>query len=475
MKILHVASEMFPWIKTGGLADVMAALPFAQKKLGLDVRVLLPGYPEVLSALSSSVAITAIDTFAGAVTLRYGEHDGLGIYVIDAPHLFDRPGNPYHDEHYQDYGDNFLRFALLSYIAAEMTTQLDSWWVPTIVHAHDWHTGLTCAYIKQKHVAVKTIFTIHNIAYQGLFAAHHLDEIGLPNEYFNIEGLEFHGQLSYLKSGIYFAHHVTTVSPTFAKEITTEAMGFGLYGLLQRRQQQGQLSGILNGVDDLIWNPACDEQLRYPYKIGQMQGKIKLKKQLQQAFKLPTDKQTPLFVVVSRLTEQKGIDLLINNIETISKHHGQIIVLGNGSPDYEQQLNTLADKHPESVAVFIGYNEHLAHQVIAGGDVIIVPSRFEPCGLTQLYGLKYGTLPLVRKTGGLADTVNHVDKTTLQSRQATGFVFHEATTDALQAAIESVIALWQKPRDWYLVRANAMRQDFSWQLAAKQYLDLYHQ
>ncbi len=474
MKILHIASEMYPLLKTGGLADVVGALPLAQQQLGEDARVLLPAFPSIMENLPNSDIIEEFYTFAGKVTLRYGKFNDLGIYLIDAPHLFLREGNPYHDSHYQDYPDNYLRFALLGFIGAEIATGRDGWWQPDVVHVHDWHAGLTCAYLKHKNAPVKSIFTIHNIAYQGVFSAHHLSEIGLPFDYCQVEGLEFHGQISYLKAGIYYADEVTTVSPTFAKEITQEAYAFGLHGLLQTIEQSGRLHGILNGIDENIWNPATDSCITPHYKIGAMQGKARNKMILQKYFSLPMDKSALLFVMVTRLTEQKGVDLFLDSIDNIIKRKGQIIVLGSGAPEFEQILTDLAKQYPDQVGVFIGYDENLAHLLIAGGDVIAIPSRFEPCGLTQLYGLQYGTLPLVRKTGGLADTVTDTTDCNIKARTATGFVFEKASSDALQDAINNAFNLWKTPRKWGSVRVNAMQKNNSWKQAATKYLQLYN-
>lgn len=474
MKILHVAAEMFPLLKTGGLADVVGALPFAQQQQGDDARVLLPAYPDVMEKIPNTAITAEFDTFAGAVCLRYGEFNGVGIYLLDAPHLFAREGNPYHDEDYQDYADNYLRFALLGFVGAELASGRDSWWKPDAVHVHDWHAGLTCAYLKARNAPVKSVFTIHNIAYQGLFAAHHLSEIALPQDYFDVEGLEFHGQLSYLKAGIYFADQVTTVSPTFAKEITQAENAFGLHGLLQTLTDEGRLHGVLNGLDEAVWHPASDSCLTAHYQLGKMQGKNRNKAALQKQFNLPADKNAPLFVMVTRLTEQKGVDLFLDNIQTVLDANGQVIVLGSGAPEFENALSTLAAAHPTQIGVRIGYDEALAHRIIAGGDVIVIPSRFEPCGLTQLYGLKYGTLPLVRQTGGLADTVTHTDDASYKDRRATGFVFSEANTASLNQAVKAALKLRQTPRKWASVRANAMREDFSWTLAAEQYKKLYN-
>lgn len=473
MKILHVCSELYPLLKTGGLADVTGALPFAQQQNGDDVRVLMPAYPAVVAGLPQSGVVGTFATFAGEVTLRYTDYNGLGIYLIDAPHLYQREGNPYHDPYYNDYGDNYLRFALLGWFGAELGDDLDSWWKADVVHAHDWHAGMACAYLHAKGRPAKSVFTIHNLAYQGQFHYRHLAEIGLPPEMFNVNGVELNGQISYLKAGLYYADHVTAVSPTYAKEITTTEYAYGLEGLLGTLQQQGKLSGVLNGVDYQIWNPELDSHLPANYKLKSMTGKTQCKTELQKAFQLPQDKNALVFVMVTRLTAQKGVDLLLQALPQVLKDGVQFILLGSGDSQYEQAFSQLELQYPQQVSVEIGYNEALSHLVIAGGDVILVPSRFEPCGLTQLYGLKYGTLPLVRATGGLADTVMDCQKESLKDRSATGFVFAAADAAALVSAFERAQALWQAKPQWYKVRINAMEADFSWQLAAEKYSVIY--
>lgn len=473
MKVLHVCSELYPLLKTGGLADVMGALPFAQKESGLDTKVLLPGYPAITESIKNTVVVNEFDNFAGHIVLRYGEYKGLGVYIIDAPHLYIREGNPYHDQNYNDYQDNYKRFALLGWIGAELATGLDDWWKADVVHAHDWHAGLTCAYLENKGKPAKSIFTIHNLAYQGCFSYHHLFEIGLPTEMFNVNGLELYGQISYLKAGLYYADVVTAVSPTYAKEITTPEFAYGLDGLLKTLESQGKLKGVLNGVDETIWHPNNDPYIQDHYKLKFMTKKNANKKKLQSYFNLPTEKTSLLFVMVTRLTEQKGVDLLIESAEEIVKQGGQLIILGSGAEHLEKGINELAQSYPDNIAVRIGYDEALSHFIIAGGDVILVPSRFEPCGLTQLYGLKYGTLPLVRHTGGLADTVINATLENIKSHLATGFVFNEATSKDLIKAIKEAFTLWQKQRLWFGVRSTAMQQDFSWKKAAENYKSLY--
>ncbi|MDP8051231.1 glycogen synthase GlgA [Pasteurella atlantica] len=473
MRVLHVCSELYPLLKTGGLADVLGALPFAQKEIGIDARVVLPAYPAIIAGITNTVIVNEFDNFAGHIILRYGEYNGIGVYLIDAPHLYAREGNPYYDENYNDYLDNYKRFALLGWVGAELTTGLDSWWKAEVVHAHDWHAGLTSAYLAHKGRSAKSIFTIHNLAYQGNFSADHLYEIGLPSEMFNINGLELNGQISYLKSGLYYSDKVTAVSPTYAKEITTSEFGYGLEGLLATLEQQGKLFGILNGVDENIWHPNNDPYIKDHYKLKFMTKKRKNKEKLQSYFNLPQQADALLFVMVTRLTEQKGVDLVVDSAEEIVKQGGQLVILGSGATELEQNINELAIRYPENIAVRIGYDEALSHLIIAGGDVILVPSRFEPCGLTQLYGLKYGTLPLVRSTGGLADTVVNSTSENIKARTATGFVFDDASSEALNQAICNAFTLWQKQRLWFSVRTVAMEQDFGWKISAKHYQQLY--
>lgn len=473
MKILHVCSEMFPLIKTGGLADVMGALPYAQQAQGNDARVLLPYYPQVAEKLGETVEVATIGTFAGIVTIRYAHFNGLGVYVIDAPHLFARR-LPYYDDNYNDYWDNYKRFGLLGLIGAQLASGLDHWWGKAdVLHAHDWQAGLACAYLKAWHSPVKSVFTIHNIAYPGRFQPHHLSELGLPWEFFHPNGLEFYGEMSYLKAGLYFADRITTVSPTYAREITEPLASNGLHGLLQLRQAEGRLSGILNGVDDSVWNPESDSQIVANYRANYMHGKAKNKAEVQRYFGLPENKDALLFVMVTRLTEQKGADFLLANIEAMMQHNVQLVVLGSGAPELEWALREAQSRYPDKIGVKIGYDEALSHQIIAGGDVILVPSRFEPCGLTQLYGLKYGTLPLVRRTGGLADTVVDSHKESIENRTATGFVFDYPSNEAFGEAVYRAINLWNKNKLWSGVRQNALAQDFGWAKVAEQYQGLY--
>ena len=473
MKILHVCSELYPLIKTGGLADVLGALPFAQHAAGQDVRVVLPLYPQVAEKIGETGHVGYYHTFAGDIELRYVNYNGVGIYLIDCPHLYQRPGNPYHDQHYADYGDNYLRFGLLGWVGASLAAGADSWWRPDVLHCHDWQAGLAPAYLAAWEVPVKTVFTIHNLAYAGIFNSRHMTELGLPQNMYGPYGLEFYGQMSYLKAGLYYADHITTVSPTYAREITVPEHGYGLHGLLGERAAQGRLTGILNGVDDTTWNPGTDPHIAKPYTADYMQGKRTNKHTLQQTFNLPTDDSVPLLVMITRLTEQKGADILLGAAESLLSRPLQLAILGTGAPDLEAAFRDLAGRHPEKVGVRITYNEALSHQMIAGGDVILVPSRFEPCGLTQLYGLKYGTLPLVRATGGLADTVVDASEDSIANHSATGFVFHQPTPDALLGAAGRMLEKWQSAKEWAGIQHNAMHADFGWHKAAKAYDALY--
>lgn len=466
---------MYPLIKTGGLADVMGALPYALQNRGEDVRVLIPCYPAVARALSHTHVVCVRETFAGTVTLRYAEYGELHLYLLDAPQLYAREGNPYHDSHYSDYLDNYKRFALLGFIGAQLAEGLDPWWGQAdILHAHDWQGGLACAYLKHWQSPVKSVFTIHNITYPGRFQAGHLAEIGLPWSAYTAEGLEFCGEISYLKAGIYYADDITTVSPSYAREITEAAYGGGLHGLLATRSAEGRVHGILNGVDHQIWNPALDVNIAKPYTLATLsKGKAENKRALQKAYGLPTDPEALLMVMVTRLTAQKGADLVLEVMDELAEYGVQFAILGSGDPDLQQAFKDKAARHPRHIGVHIGYDEALAHRIMAGGDVILVPSRFEPCGLTQLYGLKYGTLPLVRHTGGLADSVTDSTTDNIDAHTATGFVFARADAADLLEACERAMALWAKPEIWAKLRENAMGEDFGWARAASEYQKLY--
>lgn len=481
MRVLHVCSELYPLLKTGGLADVTAALPPALSKFSVDSRVLVPGFPAFIDAVEDKKLLLKLPGRFGsdeiAIFLAKIPDSKLDIYVIDAPSLYNRPGNPYADNKNQAYTDNYLRFALLAWLAARLAEGLDSCWRPDIVHSHDWHAGLVPAYIKATEIAtgiksVKTVFTIHNLAYQGLFPLSIFSELDLPGHFLSINGLEFYGQVSFMKAGLYFADKITTVSPTYAKEIQTYQQGCGLEGLLADRHND--LYGVLNGVDPQIWNPKKDTLIEANYSSTTVAtGKAECKIALQQMMGLAKKEDALLFGIVTRLTEQKGLNLLIEALAEIINRGGQIVLLGSGDKSLEAAFTAAAKKYPKSIAVQIGYDEEQAHRIVAGSDVIMVPSRFEPCGLTQLYGLTYGTLPLVHKVGGLADTVTDSSLENLADGTATGFVFDEFSVESLTLAIRRAFALYNRKIDWKKVRKTAMQQKVTWDSSAEKIYQIY--
>ena len=479
MRVLQVSAEIFPLLKTGGLADVAGALPAALRRAGAEPRVLLPGFPAILDGLRDTVPVAEFGAPWGEMaTLRYGHLSAAGdlpAYVVDAPALYRREGNPYMDAAGQPYADNHRRFALLGWAAARLAQGLDGFWSPRIVHSHDWHAALANAYLnfgrERLRGPVASVYTVHNLAYQGVFGAHHLHELGLPGQAFTVDGLEFHGQISFMKAGLVYADRLTTVSPTYAREIQTEEQGCGLEGLLHGRA--GALSGILNGVDGTVWNPATDAHLEHRFDARKLAGKARNKAALQAELGLAVAPKALLFGLVSRLTEQKGLPLVLAMLPEIVARGGQIVVLGSGDAASEAVFRKAAAAHPEAVAVRIGYDEPFAHRVFAATDVTLVPSRFEPCGLTQLYGLRYGSLPLVRRVGGLADTVVDCTLENLAEGLATGFVFDDFEPARILLALRRAFALHARPTDWKAVQQRAMLQHFSWDDAAQQYLALY--
>ncbi|RQZ08133.1 glycogen synthase GlgA [Burkholderia sp. Bp9031] len=486
MRVLHVCTEVYPLLKTGGLADVTGALPAAQAATGCDARLLVPGFPAFRDGIRNRQLVAELPSWAGSgeIRLYHGllPDSDVAIYMVDAPGLYDRPGGPYADADKHPYGDNHRRFALLGWVAARVAHGLDAFWRPNVVHCHDWHAGLAPAYLRAAelatgHRAATSVLTVHNLAYQGVFPAHTFGELDLPGAFFDVNGLEFYGQVSFLKAGLYYADRITTVSPTYASEIQSVEQGCGLHGLLLQRA--GNLSGILNGVDESVWNPATDPLIAATYApVGSaasssLPGKLKCKAALQQEVGLAVQTTAPLFGIVSRLTEQKGLPLMLAALPELVRRGGQLVLLGSGDAELERAFREMAAAHPGSVAVTIGYDEAMSHRIVAGSDVIVVPSRFEPCGLTQLYGLKYGTLPLVRRVGGLADTVVDCSLENIADATATGFVFDRFDAADLDAAIRRVFALFGRKADWKQVQKTAMRQDFGWDRTAAQFLSIY--
>ncbi|PKO60571.1 MAG: glycogen synthase GlgA [Betaproteobacteria bacterium HGW-Betaproteobacteria-18] len=477
MNVLQVSAEIFPLLKTGGLADVAGALPTALKAAGCEVRVLLPGFAPIMADLQSPRVLAELTAPWGErVLLRQGVLGALGLaaYVIDAPALYCRPGTPYEDALRQPFHDNHRRFALLGWVAAQLACGLDAHWQPTVLHSHDWHAALTPAYLAFGPIQgrrVASVYTVHNLAYQGVFAPSHFFDLGLPNAAFSVNGLEFHGQLSFMKAGLYYADHITTVSPTYAQEIQTPEQGCGLDGLLRSRAHD--LSGILNAVDEAVWNPATDPAIAHAFDAKKPAGKAYCKAALQQELGLAVKADAPLFGVVSRLTEQKGLHLVLAVLDDLIARGGQLVVLGTGEAALEGAFLTRAAAHPQAVSVRIGYDEAYAHRIFSATDVTLVPSRFEPCGLTQMYGLKYGSLPLAHRVGGLADTVVDCALENLADGTANGFVFDDFTPEALARAMRRALALYERKSEWRSVRQCAMQQPLGWDKAAAQYVALY--
>ena len=464
-------------MKTGGLGEVAATLPAALRAAGVDVRVLVPAYRSVREALRGARVVAEVTQPGGAyppaLLLAGATPAGVPVFAVDCPALYARGGDPYCDAAGHDWPDNHLRFGLLSKIAALVALGLPGIeWVPHILHCNDWHTGLGPAYLHFAAVAhVRSVFTIHNIAYQGIFPGDTLDQLALPPRAFAMDGVEFHGKLSFLKSGIQYADALTTVSPTHAREIQGEQLGFGLGGLLHQRA--GVLTGILNGFDPGQWNPATDAHLAQRYDGGTLEAKAANKSALQRRLRLPVTDDMPLLGVVSRLTHQKGLDLLLAVAREVRELPAQLAVLGSGDKALERQFSVLARAHPQRCAAVIGFDEALAHLIEAGADIFVMPSRFEPCGLNQMYSLRYGTPPVVRATGGLADTVVDCDETTLAAGTANGFVFTGPTPQGLLAALRRAVIAWRDRARWRQLQRNGMRADFSWRAGAQRYCELY--
>ncbi len=476
-KVLFVTSEIHPLIKTGGLADVSAALPVALRTIGVDVRVLVPGYPRILSSVKNKRKLARIIDIPGhgEVNLLSAKIPGcdVPIIIVDYPAFYERTGGPYSDKSGLDWPDNALRFGLLSRIAALLGSDANPLtWKPDIVHCNDWQTGLAPAYLHfAKGPKAATVMTVHNLAYQGIFPSEIFPQLNLPEACFNMHGVEYYGNISFLKAGLYYANHLTTVSPTYAKEIQSEALGFGLQGLLAERANQ--LTGILNGVDAEHWNPACDTHLATTYSPTRLNGKKTNKQALQKQLNLPVSADIPLFGVVSRITHQKGLDLLLEILPSIVREPAQIILLGTGELELEQAFLLLGEQYPNHFRAVIGFDEGLSHQVEAGADIFLMPSRFEPCGLNQMYSMLYGTPPIVTPTGGLADTVVDLTPSSLKDGSATGFMLQSFTATNLLQTVKRAIEAYHDKKTWRKVQLNGMRRDFGWTKSAETYLSLY--
>lgn len=473
--VLFVTSEMAPWVKTGGLGDVAAALPASLHQAGVDIRVLIPCYPALRAAFPDACTVAELPTLAPALPparLLAARSDGLPLLLLDCPALFERPGNPYLDASGADHPDNALRFGLLSRVAARLGQRGSPLgWQPDVVHVNDWQCGLAPAYLHYEGGA-PSVITVHNIAFQGCFGHDMLAALGLPGQAWRFDGVEYYNQLSFLKAGLQFATRLSTVSPTYASEIQTEHFGYALAPLL--RYRAAALRGILNGIDTTSWNPATDAALHQPYSIETLADKALNKSALQDQMGLPVVGDRPLFGVISRLTHQKGLDLLLAVADGLPALPAQLVVLGSGDKDMEAGFLALAQRHPAHVAVRIGFDETLAHRIEAGADSFLMPSRFEPCGLNQMYSLRYGTPPVVRATGGLADTVVDCDSP-LAANRGNGFWIDGDSPHALWSSLERVSRIWRDSPRWAHIQRNAMRQDFSWKQPAREYIALYRE
>ena len=472
MRVLSVASEIFPLIKTGGLADVVGALPGALASSGIEMRCLVPGYPVVIAALSDAQVVYEYKRFfGGAARILAASIHGLELFVLDAAHLYTRPGNPYLGADGKDWPDNAQRFAALARAGADLGRGNVPGFVPDIVHAHDWQAGLTAAYLHYDGGSrPATITTVHNLAFQGQFAKELLPSLGLPPAAFAIDGVEYYGGIGYLKAALQLSDRITTVSPTYALEILQPEAGMGLDGLL--RQRAAVVSGILNGIDTGVWNPATDSYLAARYDHRRIKARARNKAALQARMDLAVDPDIPLFGVVSRLSWQKGLDLLAEALPTLVEA-SQLALLGAGDKALEQKYTVAAEAHPGRIGCVLGYDEELAHLIQAGADVLLVPSRFEPCGLTQLCALRYGAVPLVARVGGLNDTIIDASEMALAARVATGIQFAPVNEVTLQAAIRRAVALYHDNVAWMRLQLNGMRTDVSWQNPAQRYAALY--
>ncbi|MEO1732650.1 MAG: glycogen synthase GlgA [Pseudomonadota bacterium] len=473
MKVLMVASECAPFVKTGGLADVVGALPSALASLGIEATVMLPAYPALFPHLPDGDEVARFEDLPGDTgRIVRVKVNGLTLLLFDAPQFFDRAGGIYVDETGTDWSDNAMRFGAFANAAARVAMGAIDGYLPDVLHAHDWQAALAPVYVKMAHRdRPRSVITIHNIAFQGHTHAELLGPLQLNSDWYHPEGLEYHGGLSFLKSALVFADRITTVSPTYAREILTPEFGMGLDGVLRARG--AALSGLLNGIDTDVWNPATDTALSQTYDARRLRRRADNKAAVGDRFGLDPDPEAPLFCVISRLTTQKGLDALLGAVPALVEQGGQLAVLGSGAPELEQGYREAAAGHPGRVGVFIGYDEALSHVMQGGCDAILIPSRFEPCGLTQLYGLRYGTLPVVARTGGLADTIIDANVAALATKSATGFVFDDVSPSGIAAAVERAVAVFRNEPAWRAMQKAAMKHPVSWDVSAQAYADLY--
>jgi starch synthase len=473
VEVLSVTPEVFPLVKTGGLADVAYSLPLALLSHDVHTTTLVPGYPAVMAGLRDAETVHHFPAlFGGEARLLRGRVANLDLLVIDAPHLYARPGNPYLAPDGTNWPDNAQRFAALGLVAADIGTGMVPGPVPDIVHAHDWQGGLAVAYLHYRSGRRPgTVMTVHNLAFQGQFPPDLLLPLGLPPSAFSIEGVEYFGGIGFLKAGLALADRITTVSPTYAAEIRTREGGMGMDGLL--RSRSGVLSGILNGIDETIWNPATDPLIPAHFSAARLSDRATNKAELQARFGLAAARDRLVIGVISRLTWQKGLDLLLDHLSALLELDAQLALLGAGDHHLEAGFTAAAHAHPGRIGCVIGYDESLAHLIQAGADALLVPSRFEPCGLTQLCALRYGALPVVSRVGGLADTVIDANEAALAAGTGNGMQFAPATAEALDVALQRLNELWGHPTLWHQLQRNAMNADVSWHRPAGRYAALY--
>ncbi|CAA7623166.1 glycogen synthase GlgA [Magnetospirillum sp. UT-4] len=480
MRVLFASSEVFPLVKTGGLADVSGALPAALAESGIDVRVLMPGYPEAMERTEAKRHVGSFgDPLAvgGEAKLVSGKLPGSGVpvWLLDCPALYDRPGGPYQATAGHDHPDNHLRFGLLSWAAAQLAVDGSPVkWRPQLLHGNDWQTGLAPAYLHAWSPAERpaTVFTIHNIAYQGQFPPDAVPRLGLPAAMYQMDGLEYYDHLSFLKAGLFYSDRLTTVSPRYAREIQSAPHGCGIEGLLTERA--ADLVGIVNGADYSVWDPAADSHLVRPYRAADVaEGKAANKAALQAELGLAKDPDAPLMVVVSRLNDLKGMDMVLAVLPVLLREGAQLAVVGTGDRVMEDAFRSAAATHPDRISASIAYSETLAHRLMAGGDMLLMPSRFEPCGLTQFYAFRYGTVPVAHATGGLADTVVDASYDSLMTGTATGFSFEHANAGAFQWALERALGVYRNREQWRRIQATCLAQNFSWERSAARYVELY--
>jgi starch synthase len=472
MKILSVTSEIYPLIKTGGLADVTGSLPKAMEPLGIKTTSMVPGYPRVMKQLGNATQLMVFEDLLGErATLLHADVEGLDLLVLDAPTLYDRPGGPYVDQFGEDHPDNWKRFAALSLAAAEIAGGALPGWIPDVVHTHDWQTAMTSVYMRQAGCMIPVVITIHNLAFQGQYSSDLLPYIGLPKEAFSLDRLEYFGDICFLKGGLQTADAITTVSPTYAREILTPRFGMGLNGVLNERVSA--LRGIVNGIDLDVWDPATDPYLPQNFDITSLRRKRDNRAPLLEHFGLEPDDGGPIFSAVSRIAWQKGIDMLAETADEVIHNGGRIIIFGQGDHAIEKAVMETAARYPGRMAVHIGYDEPTAHLIQGGSDAIVQPSRFEPCGLTQLYALRYGCVPVVSRTGGLSETIIDANDAAMSARVATGFQFHPVTANGLRLALRRALHAYEEPKMWARLQNQGMKTKFSWERSAQQYAAVY--